>query len=93
MKMEALLQNERFLWVIEEGGRRTGIVQIASRLVRRIVPYIEENGSVKRGDRIGMIRFGSQVDLIIPENPSVSILVKTGDTLRAGDSVVAKYEN
>ena len=91
-KKEALLSNERYLWIIVNGDKKTGIVQIASRLVRRIVPFIEEDCNVTRGDRIGIIRFGSQVDLIIPDIPPVSLQVKTGELLRAGESIIAKYE-
>ena len=65
-KKEAVTQNERALTVIDNGHFKVGIVQIASRLVRKIVLYLREGNEIRRGERIGMIRFGSQVDLILP---------------------------
>jgi phosphatidylserine decarboxylase len=89
-KMEAVIQNERALTVIDNGNFKVGIVQIASRLVRKIVLYLQEGNEVGRGERIGMIRFGSQVDLILPNLPPVKIEVNQGDTVTAGISIVAK---
>jgi len=89
-KKEAVVQNERALTVIDNGQFRLGIVQIASRLVRKIVLYLSEGQVVQRGARIGMIRFGSQVDLILPSLPSLHIEVNPGDNVKAGVSIVAK---
>ncbi|MEM7314293.1 MAG: phosphatidylserine decarboxylase, partial [Planctomycetota bacterium] len=80
--------NERALMVFEGNGLKVGIVQIASRLVRRIVPYVEAGQSVDQGQRVGMIKFGSQVDLLVPDT-GLSILVKEGDEVTAGESVLA----
>jgi len=88
-KKEAIIQNERVFTVIDSGYIKVGIVQIASRLVRKIVPYIREGSEVKRGQRIGMIRFGSQVDLYLPDVPSFRIEVRPGEKVKAGVSVIA----
>lgn len=89
-KKEAVIQNARALTVIENGDFKVGIVQIASRLVRKIVLYLREENEIRRGERMGMIRFGSQVDLILPSLPSLYIEVNPGDDVKAGVSIVAK---
>lgn len=91
-KKEAILQNERALIVIENGEYRIGIVQIASRLVRNIVNYIDHGQVVKMGQRIGMIRFGSQVDVILPDHPSLEVNVSPGQKVKAGLSILADMQ-
>lgn len=80
--------NERFTTVIEGEGIRVVIVQIASRLVRRIVSYLDQGETVARGQRIGVIKFGSQVDLILPESPNLELLVRPGDKVLAGVTTI-----
>ena len=89
-KEDAVVLNERALTVIDNGNFKVGVVQIASRLVRKIVIFIGEGQKVRRGERMGMIRFGSQVDLILPSFPFINIEVKPGDHVKAGSSVVAR---
>lgn len=89
---EAVFQNERILTVIDNGLFKVGIVQIASRLVRRIVPYLRQNDEVRQGERMGAIRFGSQVDLVLPDLPYLSIKVKPGEKVTAGTFVLARFE-
>lgn len=91
-KKEAVIQNERLLTVIENGHFKMGIVQIASRLVRKIIPYLKQGSEVRSGQRIGAIRFGSQVDVILPDLPSLSIEVSPGEKVKAGISIVATFE-
>lgn len=86
--IHALLENERVLMVFENDTFRVGIVQIASRLVRRIVPYVQEGQFIDQGQRVGMIKFGSQVDLLVPYRADLRVRVKVGDELIAGESVV-----
>lgn len=88
---EAILQNERMVSIIDNGHFKVGIVQIASRLVRRIVTYMREGYEVQKGERIGAIRFGSQVDLILPDLPSLRIEAVCGDKVNAGVSVIASF--
>jgi phosphatidylserine decarboxylase len=90
-KPESDVLNERIATIIDNGAFRVGVVQIASRLVRRIVSYIREGDSLEIGQRIGAIIFGSQVDVVIPELESLRIAVKPGDELRAGVSIIARY--
>lgn len=88
-KKEAILQNERVLTVVENEHIKIGIVQIASRLVRKIVPFISEGQNVISGERIGVIRFGSQVDLLIPQMDKLDIMISKGQHVKAGESIIA----
>jgi phosphatidylserine decarboxylase len=83
--------NERFTTTIDGERGPVFVVQIASRLVRRIVSYLDEGQDIARGQRIGMIKFGSQVDVVIPANEGIEILAKPGDVVQAGVSVIARY--
>lgn len=86
---EAGLVNEQLALLLEgEGGRRVLAVQIAGLLARRIVPFVRERQNLARGERIGMICFGSRVDLYLP--PESEILVKVGDRVLAGSTIVAR---
>jgi len=88
-KHEAGHANEQQTLVLEgEGGRRLLVVQIAGLLARRIAPFVREGQTLARGERIGMICFGSRVDVYFPLESQ--ILVKVGDRVKAGSSIVAK---
>jgi phosphatidylserine decarboxylase len=89
-KQDAVIRNERALTVIENSHIRVGIVQIASRLVRNILIYFREGQEIRRGERLGVIRFGSQVDLILPSLPPINIEIKPGYYVKAGVSIVAR---
>jgi phosphatidylserine decarboxylase len=82
-------ENEKNLIVIDSEYGKVGVIQIAGFVARRIVQYVEVGDRVKTGERIGMIRFGSRVDLIIPEQNS-DVLVSEGVKPKAGETVVAK---
>lgn len=88
--LASLLENERVLMVFEQGGLRVGIVMIASRLVRRIVAYVAEGDRVRQGERVGMIRFGSQVDVLLPQQEGLKIAVSVGDEVTAGETVLIR---
>ena len=90
-RKEALNVNERQTMVIANETFQVCLVQIASRLVRRIVSYVVADDLVHRGQRIGMIKFGSQVDLFVPVRATSSQLdVREGDRLIAGETVVCR---
>lgn len=84
--IHALLENERALLVIENEYLKVGIVQIASRLVRRIVSYVEPGQELKQGDRVGMIKFGSQVDVLLAYREDLKVQVSVGDEVIAGET-------
>jgi phosphatidylserine decarboxylase len=69
------------------GGTRIGVIQIAGLVARRIVPFVREGEMVAAGQRICMIRFGSRVDVYLPEG--VRALVGEGQTTIAGETVLA----
>ncbi len=80
-------RNERNKFVITNDGVSCTVTQIAGTITRRIVPYLREGDFVERGGRIGMIRFGSRVDVTIP--PGFEPTVHRGDIVRAGETVIA----
>lgn len=84
---KALTENERNTYVIGNDQLKIGIVQIASRLVRRIDSYVKEGAAIKKGDWLGMIRFGSQVDVILPIEYDVKVKLK--DQIYAGETILA----
>lgn len=86
---EMLLTNERVTTVIEGEDIQIALVQIASRLVRRIVTFVSKGEALQLGQRIGAIRFGSQVDLIIPARKHIRIAVQVGDRVVAGCTIMA----
>jgi phosphatidylserine decarboxylase len=79
--------NERNGLVIDRSDGRIGIVQIAGLVARRIVCFVHEGDTIGVGDRIGLIRFGSRVDVYLPDNvvPTVGL----GQRAIAGETVLA----
>lgn len=90
-KISSILENERAIAIIDGKAIKIGIILIASRLVRRISFYLKENEFAHVGERIGMIRFGSQVDILIPEKDSLKINVVTGQKVKAGITELATF--
>jgi phosphatidylserine decarboxylase len=80
--------NERNgLVIATASGNRIGVVQIAGLIARRIVSFVREGVTIGAGDRFGLIRFGSRVDVYLPEG--VRPLVAEGQTAIAGETVLA----
>jgi phosphatidylserine decarboxylase len=67
------------------------VVQIADWYVRKIACWAREGQEIRKGERIGMIRMGSQVDMVLPRQEGLRLVVKEGDRVRAGESVIAVY--
>jgi phosphatidylserine decarboxylase len=81
--------NERNLIVLSDArGRQHAMVQIAGYLARRIVCRLHPHDMVRCGERIGLIMFGSRVDHFIPAD--YRVVVKTGEKVRAGESIIAE---
>jgi len=81
--------NERCAWrMTDEEGKPWTFVQIAGLVARRIVPHAEQGDVLVRGQRFGMIRFGSRVDLYLPEGYDSAVHI--GQTVLAGQSVLAR---
>ncbi|WP_436774925.1 phosphatidylserine decarboxylase [Yinghuangia sp. YIM S09857] len=76
--------NERVVWVFDTPRGEVELVQIAGTVARRIVPYLEPGTEVEVGERIGLIRFGSRVDVYLP--PGIEPAVQVGQRTRAGET-------
>src|SRR3954470_10228584 len=79
--------NERNSFVIATAHGRIGVVQIAGLIARRIVCFVREGATLGAGERIGMIRFGSRVDVYLPDG--VRAVVAEGQTAIAGETILA----
>ena len=87
---EAPFVNERHTTVIESPSMAVAVVQVASRLVRRVESFLAMGETVRAGQRLGMIRFGSLVAVVLPKRAGLSIEVEPGDRVTAGVSVLAR---
>ncbi len=89
---KASVDNERnSLCIKMDDGRQIAVVQIAGLVARRIVCFVKPEQNVKTGERFGLIRFGSRLDVYLPEGvePQVSL----GQTMVAGETVVADLQS
>jgi phosphatidylserine decarboxylase len=82
--------NERNALVIDTAQGKIVVVQIAGLIARRIVPFIKEGAVLAAGERFGLIRFGSRVDVYLPQG--VKPLVSEGQTAIAGETVLADFK-
>ena len=85
---ESSLENEQTSVGLEASGQRILIRQIAGLIARRIHTYSREGERVEQGERMGIIRFGSRVDVFVP--PASNVTVKVGQTTVAGTTVIAE---
>ena len=84
-------ENERNSLLLEMAdGRTLVVVQIAGLVARRIVPFVTEGQGLRTGERFGLIRFGSRLDVYLPEG--VEPLVCVGQTMVAGETVLAELD-
>jgi len=86
-------KNERVEIIVKTKIGKIKIIQIAGIFARRIVPYIKKGDKLKKGQRIGIIRLGSRVDLYLPRNKIKNIIVKKGDFVKAGETNIAKIND
>ena len=82
----SLMNEQNGVAVVTPGGQTVTYVQIAGMLARRIVCDLKEGDEVRQGQRVGMIRFGSRLDLYLPAEARLS--VAPGDRARAGETVI-----
>lgn len=86
---EASDDNERNeLRIVDPQGQRLRVVQIAGVLARRIVCYVKPGDRLERGQKLGMIMFGSRVDLFVPKGSRVDVV--QGQKVKAGLSVIGR---
>lgn len=81
--------NEHSSILIEGEGTRCLVKQIVGPIVRRVVYWLDLNQGLARGDRIGMMKFGSRLDMYFPKG-DVEVLVRKGDRVRGGETPVAR---
>ena len=86
---QSMESNEKMEIGIDNGEIKVLFNQVSGFLARRIVCALHNGESVKAGERFGMIKFGSRVDVILP--PSASLLVQPGQITRAGETILARY--
>ena len=94
MKEESRLRNENLMIGLEEEApphRRIVVRQIAGLLARRIVCELRPGEVVERGHKFGMIKLGSRTELIVPREKGLKILVKVGDAVHGGSTIVGEY--
>ena len=90
-KDEVGFENERHMLGIEnENGFRVTVTQIAGILARRIVSWVTLDDNMSKGQVYSLIKFGSCTELVVPRN--VEVLVKKGDKVRGGESVLGRIK-
>jgi phosphatidylserine decarboxylase len=91
---ESAIRNENTWIGLEEEApphRRIVVRQISGAIARRIVCALRPGEVLQRGQKIGMIKFGSRTELIIPQNDALTIDVKIGQKILAGTTIMARY--
>ncbi len=87
-----ILKSARETLVLEgEQGMRLYVIRIADYYVGKILTWVPEGTRVTRGQRLGMITWGSQTDLLFEATPATAVTVKVGDYVYAGETIVARY--
>jgi phosphatidylserine decarboxylase len=87
---EAGEENERATLGFESPHGRVLVRQIAGRVARRVITYAEVGDRVEQGERMGIIKFGSRLETFVPT--SARVAVREGDTVRAGVTVIARWD-
>ena len=86
-------KNERVIILLETSFGVIKIIQIAGTIARRIVPYIRMGDALEKGDRIGLIRLGSRVDVYIPKLAINKITIKPQQMVKAGVTCLASIHD
>lgn len=87
-KESAGCENERHSIGIENENMRVLVTQIAGLIARRIVSWVTLGSVLKRGERYGLIKFGSCTELVMPRN--IEVLVKKGDKVKGGETIIGR---
>lgn len=87
-RSEAAIQNERSEIWVDANGRTVVFRQIVGMLARRVVCRLREGQTVRAGERFGIMKFGSRMDVFVP--PDADVCVAVGDHVRGGETVLAK---
>ena len=89
MRERASIENEQNVFTLSTDAGEMVFKQIAGLIARRVVSWKKQGERVARGERIGLVRFGSRVDVWVPKD--AEILVKLGQNVKGGSSVVARW--
>lgn len=89
MKERASFENEQNVFTLSTAAGEMVFKQIAGLIARRVVSWKKQGEEVARGERIGLVRFGSRVDVWLPKD--AEILVKLGENVKGGSSVLARW--
>jgi len=89
MREQASVENEQNVFTLSTGAGELVFKQIAGLIARRVVSWKKPGESVARGERIGLVRFGSRVDMWVPKE--AEIVVKVGERVKGGSSVLARW--
>ena len=89
MRERASMENEQNVFTLSTDAGEMVFKQIAGLIARRVVSWKEEGERVARGERIGLVRFGSRVDVWLPKD--AEILVRVGENVKGGSSVLARW--
>ena len=88
----ASIENERVLVALRDWEKRPVLLKLVAGLIaRRIVCPLRPGDSLERGQRLGMIKFGSRVELLVPADEGFQVTVKLGQRVRAGRSVLGEW--
>lgn len=94
LRPESARENEQVAIRLEEVSaphRRMIVRQITGAIARRIVCWLKPGDSLGRGEQVGMIKLGSRTELLLPREAGLELLTKVGDTVKAGESLMARY--
>ena len=80
--------NERHMIGIANDKVRISVIQVAGILARRIVSWVTLDDELEKGERYGMIKFGSCLEIVVPQN--VEVMVEPGQKTRAGETVIGR---
>jgi len=87
---EASEQNERVAILVRDGRREIRFVLVAGLIARRIVSRVRRGDRLRAGERVGLIRFGSRVDVDLPEEAEITVV--SGQRVVAGETVIARLD-
>lgn len=95
MRPESARENEQVAIMLESlnSGRPMIVRQITGAVARRIVCWVKPNDELKFGEQFGMIKFGSRTELVVPREADLRTIVRIGDTVKAGSTVMFEYSS
>jgi phosphatidylserine decarboxylase len=86
-------KNERVVLLIKTEIGVVKIVQIAGTVARRVYPYVKKGDILKKGEKIGLIRLGSRVDVYLPTKKIKAFSIQVHDTIKAGEDTLAEIND